>query len=77
MADIIYYTSQPNCSVVDQSLAKKFEDLIGINHKLAQQFCILKYSYRAYEQNNGDDYKNIEREKMVIFLNNKNLGILE
>jgi hypothetical protein len=77
VADIIYYTSQPNCSEEDRLFASKVEDMVGVDHKLAQKFCILKYSYRAYDQRDGDDYKKIEREKMVNFLNNINLGILE
>ncbi len=77
IADIVYYTSQPNCSEQDRILATKLEKMIGIDHKLAQQFCILKYFHRAYEQQEGDDYKKIERELMVNFLNNRNLRNLE
>ncbi len=77
IADIIYYTSQPNCSEEDKMLASKIEKIVGIDHGLAQQFCVLKYSYRAYDQKEGDDYKKIEREHMVNFLNNRYLGILE
>lgn len=77
IADIIYYTSQPNCSDQDKVLATKLEKMTGIDHRLAQQFCVLKYSFRAYDQKKGDDYKKIEREKMVNFLNNINLGILQ
>ena len=77
IADIVYYTSQPNVSEEDKTLATKVENMSGIDHKLAQQFCILKYSYRAYEQKTGDDYKKKEREMMVRFLNNRYLNIIE
>jgi hypothetical protein len=77
IADIIYYTSQPNASEEDKKLATQVENMSGIDHKLAQQFCILKYSYRAYDHKANDDYKKIEREIMVRFLNNRNLNILE
>ena len=77
IADIVYYTSQPNCTKEDKKLATKVEDMVGIDHKLAQQFCILKYSYRAYEQTDSDDYKVVEMNKMKIFLKNIHLGILQ
>ena len=77
IADIVYHTSQPNCTKEDRMLATKIEEMVGIDHKLAQQFCILKYSYRAYEQTDRDDYKVVERDKMAMFLKNTYLGILE
>lgn len=77
IADIVYYTSQPNCSEQEKVLATNLEKMVGIDHKLAQQFCVLKYSFRAYDQKDNDDYKKIELEKMVSFLKNINLDILQ
>lgn len=76
MADIIYYTSQPNCPNNLKGLATEFEEKIGIDHRLAQQFCILKYRCRLEQPINSKDYKSKEYEVIKNFLNNKKLNIL-
>lgn len=76
MADIIYYTSQPNCPKDLKHWSSDFEERLGISHSLAQQFCILKYRCRLEHPFNSKDYKKKEIRKMSEFLNNKKLNFL-
>jgi len=76
MADIIYYTSQKNCPDDLKSLANKFEKMIGISHKLAQEFCIIKYSCRLEQPIDSKEHKVKERQKMTDFLNNRKIRFL-
>lgn len=76
MADIIYYTSQKNCPDDLKPLANKFERLIGIDHQLAQKFCIIKYNCRLKQPIGSKDYKLKERQEMAEFLNNRKLNFL-
>jgi len=67
MADIVYYTSQPNCPDNIKPLVFSLEEMIGINHQLAQRFCILKYESRLKESNYSRNYKKHEKELMIDF----------
>lgn len=76
MADIIYYTSQENCPRDVKPIAKQLEEKIGIDHKLAQQFCILKYRCRLEQPVRSKDYKQKEYQAMSQFLNHRKLNFL-
>ncbi len=67
MADIIYYTSQPNCPSDIKNLRYELEEKLGIDDELAQQFCILKYNSRLKEPNDSKSYKKHEQKLMVDF----------
>jgi hypothetical protein len=77
MADIIYYTSQPNCPSDVKIVVKELEKMSGIDHELAQQFCILKYRCRLEQPINSKNCKEIEYQRMSNFLNNRKLNFLQ
>ena len=76
MADIIYYTSQQNCPEEIKPIATELEELIGVSHELAQQFCIKKYRCRLEQPISSTDHKQKEYQMMSNFLNNKKLNFL-
>lgn len=76
MADIIYYTSQPNCSKKTRKLSNYLEKMVGINHEEAQQFCILKYRCRLEQPIDYKGHKQEEYQAITQFLNHKKLNFL-
>jgi hypothetical protein len=76
MADIIYYTSQKNCPEDVKLVATELEEKIGISHEEAQEFCILKYRCRLEQPLISKNYKEMERDAMSDFLNNRKLNFL-
>lgn len=76
MAEIIFYTSQENCSNDTKKFASKSEKIIGITHELAQEFCLIKYRCRLENPKEVKNYERIEYNTMAEFLNNKNLNFL-
>ena len=68
IADIVYYTSQPNCPehTKDPSPLLNF---LGVNMDLARSFCILKYETRLNFGDEGD-YKEIENAVLEKFMTN-------
>ena len=77
VADIVFYTSQPNCPEDLKHWSNNFEKRLEISHSLAQRFCILKYNCRLEQPVDSKNYKEKEREVMVNYFNNKNLGIFQ
>lgn len=76
MAGITYYTSQENCPRDVKPIAGQFEEKLGIDHNLAQQFCILKYRCRLEQPVRSKDYKQKEYQAMSQFLNHRKLNFL-
>ncbi|MHA2060872.1 MAG: hypothetical protein ACW963_01085 [Candidatus Sifarchaeia archaeon] len=66
IADIVYYTSQPNCPEHTKDPTPLF-DFLGVDIDLARSFCILKYETRLMF---GDDkdYKEIENAVLEKFM---------
>ena len=70
IADITYYTSQPNCPDYMNDPSPLFNGL-GVSMELARRFCILKYTTRIAI---GDEkyHKKIENNVLKHFLKRQN-----
>ena len=68
IADIVYYTSQPNCPEHTKDPFPLF-NFLGVDMDLARSFCILKYETRLNFGDEGD-YKEIENAVLERFMTN-------
>ena len=66
IADIIYYTSQPNCPNHTQD-PSSFLDFLDIDTKLANKFCTIKYKIRL-QFGDQKNHKTIENSALKLFL---------